>query len=207
MGKTAMSIGVDIDGVLTDFERFVNSHGIKYFKKTRNTQIVDPNGFDVDQVFGVSKKQLRKFWRKHCYSYCIAESARDGASEVISALRREGKTITIITGRMKSYNKNLLGVLMRNSVKFWLWKNNIEYDKIIFCQENDNKVEICNDLGIEIIVEDKPQNILAISKAIPTICVDASYNRECCGENIFRVKDFAQMQYLISEIADCREKK
>jgi len=200
MNSKAFAIGVDIDGVLTDFESFVLTSGKKYFEKKYNMQIADPNGFDVDQVFGATKKQLRKFWELHYVRYCILLPCRMGAREAISRLRENGSRIIIITGRMLSYEKNFLGAFMRSSVKLWLWKNGIAYDKIVFCPEHDHKTELCNDLGIDIMIEDKPQNVRSISKSIPTICMNASYNQGCEGENITRVSNWEEIYKVIEEM-------
>jgi len=194
------TISVDIDGVLTDFENFVLINGKKYFGKKYNMQIVEPNGFDVNQVFGATKKQLRKFWEKYYFKYCIIQPVRIGARETIAKLKKEGNKIIIITGRMLSYEKNFMGAFMRSSVKFWLWKNGIIYDKIIFCPEHDHKAELCNDLGINIMLEDKPQNAFLISKSLPIICFDAAYNRDCKGENINRAQNWDEVYNLIKNM-------
>ena len=193
-----MNIGVDIDGVLTDFESFVLIKGGRYFSKKRNMHIINPEGFDVDQVFGVTKKQLLRFWMRHYFAYCITQPARIGAKESLKKLKKDGNKIVIITGRMLSYEKNLIGAIMRMSVKFWLWKNGIKYDSIVFCQENDKKTEICKHLNIDIMIEDKPDNVMALLDSMPVICFDASYNRGFDAESIKRVKSW-------NEIYDCLE--
>ena len=50
-----MRIGIDIDGVLTDYEKWQIEVGSKFFMKY-NKYIVDPNGYDSDTVFGVNKE-------------------------------------------------------------------------------------------------------------------------------------------------------
>ena len=49
-----MRIGIDIDGVLTDFEKWQLEVGSKFFIK-HNKNIVIPDGYDSDTVFNVSK--------------------------------------------------------------------------------------------------------------------------------------------------------
>ena len=70
-------------------------------------------------------------------------------------------------------------------VKDWLQKNKIYYDSLIFSTED--KLDICIKNNINIMIEDKVDNINKISTKIPVICFNAGYNEECKGENIFRV--------------------
>lgn len=73
---------------------------------------------------------------------------------------------------------------MRNIVISWLKEYNISYDKIIFSPEE--KLDICIANNIDLMIEDKVDNINTISKKIPVICFDARYNQQCRGSNIYR---------------------
>ena len=66
----------------------------------------------------------------------------------------------------------------------WLKRNKIEYDKIIFSPED--KLDICLENNIDVMIEDKPANINKISGKIPVICFHAGYNKNCDGGNIIR---------------------
>ena len=52
-----MRIGIDIDGVLTDFEKWQLDYGSKYFLKY-NKNIVNPDGYDSDTVFNVTNEMV-----------------------------------------------------------------------------------------------------------------------------------------------------
>ena len=72
----------------------------------------------------------------------------------------------------------------RNIVLNWLKINQIHYDNIIFSPED--KLEICKQNNIDLMIEDKPKNINTISNEIPVICYHANYNEQCNGKNIYR---------------------
>ena len=82
---------------------------------------------------------------------------------------------------------------MRNIVKNWLKQNDIHYDKIIFAPED--KLEICKENEIDIMIEDKVENINNISKEIPVVCFNASYNKSCTSDNIYRVYSWYDVYY------------
>lgn len=189
-----MKIGIDIDGVLTDFEKWQLDFGSKFFIKY-NKEIVNPEGYDSDIIFNVTKDLDSLFWHKYLYEYAKKEPARKFAAEVIDKLKEEGYEIYIITARYLTSRNDEIGNEMRNIVIHWLKENNINYDKIIFSPED--KLNTCIDNNISIMIEDKVENINNISKIIPVICVDARYNKVCSGKNIFRAYTWYDVYYQI----------
>ena len=102
-------------------------------------------------------------------------------------LKEDGNELYIITARgnyfshsgsVLSYEENKKVVLN------WLEENNVIYDKIIFSPED--KLDICRQNNIDLMIEDKPKNINTISSEIPVICYHANYNEQCNGKNIYR---------------------
>lgn len=169
-----MRIGIDIDGVLTDFEKWQLEIGSKFFIKY-NKNIVNPDGYDSDIVFNVTKEMDSEFWHDYLYDYAKNEPARKFAGEVIDKLKDKGYEIYIITARYLTDKNDNLGKEMRNIVIEWLKENSINYDKIIFSPED--KFEICKENNISIMIEDKVENINNISKIIPVVCFNAAYNK------------------------------
>lgn len=192
-----MRIGIDIDGVLTDFEKWQLDVGSKFFLKY-NKNIVVPDGYDSDVVFNVTKEMDSEFWNEYLYDYAQNEPARKFSNEVIDKLRKKGYEIYIITARYLTDKNNDLGKEMRKIVKDWLKNNKINYDKIIFSPED--KLEICKENNIDIMIEDKVENINNISKIIPVICFNAGYNKMCSGKNIFRAYTWYDVYYQITNI-------
>ena len=86
----------------------------------------------------------------------------------------------------------------KNIVLDWLRKNEIEYDKIIFSPED--KLSICLENNIDVMIEDKPANINKISTRIPVICFHAGYNKNCIGNNIIRCYSWYDIYSKISSI-------
>lgn len=194
-----MRIGIDIDGVLTDFEKWQLEVGSKFFIK-HNKNIVIPDGYDSDTVFNVSKEIDSEFWNNYLYDYAINEPARKFAGEVIDKLRNSGYEIYIITARYLTNKNDEKGKKMRNIVIDWLKHNNINYDKLIFSPED--KFDICLKNDINIMIEDKVENINNISKIMPVICFNASYNKSCKGNNIFRAYTWYDVYYQIINVID-----
>lgn len=179
-----MRIGIDIDGVLTDIERFQLDYGSKYWFEKNIGEIINPSSYRVFELFGNNKELNEQFWNDHRKIYGINVKAREFASEVIKKLKEQGNEIYIITARYFTDENSDKGEETRLIVKEWLENNEIVYDRLIFSGEN--KLQICIDNKIDLMIDDSVENVNNISTAIPVICFDASYNRECNGKNIIR---------------------
>lgn len=182
-----MRIGIDIDGVLTDIERWQLDYGSKYYYETYGKTIMNSKGYDTTEIFNSSALEDNDFWRKHFRDYAMNIEVRKFADEVTKKLKEEGNELYIITARGAFLSHSADVMLYEENKKIvldWLEKNKIVYDKIIFSGEE--KLNICLENKIDIMIEDKPKGIMDISAKIPVICFDARYNEKCCGKNIIR---------------------
>ena len=185
LGDT-MRIGIDIDGVLTDIEKWQLDYGSKFFYENYGKEIIVFDKYETNEIFKVSKEQDDEFWNKYFKDYSINIEARKFASEVIKKLKKERNKIYIITarGNFLSHSAIMSFEENKNIVINWLKENEIEYDELIFCVED--KLDTCLKNNIDIMIEDKVENINRISTKIPVICFHAEYNKNCIGENIIR---------------------
>jgi len=81
----------------------------------------------------------------------------------------------------------------------WLKRRKIPYDGIHYCSEQypSDKYSGCRRFSTDVMIEDKAENIIALSKEMKVICFDAPYNRNCEGENILRAKDWDEVYGLV----------
>ena len=190
-----MNIGIDIDGVLTDEHNYIIDKGIKFFNDKGIKCTLHKDIYDSEKVFEVSKEQWKEFWTQHIFDYSKNISIRPFASEIIKKLKNENNKIFIITARYFTTYQNEYNEQMQNIVKEWLEKNNVVYDEIIF---GEDKVDICKELNINVMIEDKPENILSISRDIPVICYDHLYNEKLHNPNIIRCYNWHDIYEKIS---------
>lgn len=198
-----MRIGIDIDGVLTDIEQWQLDVGGKFFSKY-NKSIVNKDGYEITEIFNISDELDDKFWNEYLYEYVTKEPSRKYASEVIEKLKEDGNEIYIVTSRYLTNRETQEGKQMREIVVNWLKEQNIFYDEIIFSPED--KKETCKKNNIDIMIEDKKDNINKISKIIPVICFHAGYNKNCYGDNIIRCYSWYDIYAKIKRIKEKNEK-
>lgn len=196
-----MRIGIDIDGVLTDIEQWQLDYGSKFYFEKYGKEIQNNEGYETTDIFKVDSKLDDEFWTEYFKDYSINVDVRKLASEVIKKLKQDGNEIYIITAR-GSFLSHSANVMLfeenKNIVLEWLRKNEIEYDKIIFSPED--KLSICLENNIDVMIEDKVDNINKISTRIPVICFHAGYNKNCKGNNIFRCYSWYDIYSKISSI-------
>ena len=192
-----MKIGVDIDGVLTNIEQYELDVGSKFFYK-ESKKIVNRAGYDIKDIFNVSKEEDNRFWNRYLFYYAKNEPTRKFAAEIINKLREYGAEIYIITARSYTIEDSKEGKKMRKIVRKWLKKNHILYDKLIFSP--DNKKEICIKNKINVMIEDNPKTIVPLSEIMPVIAFDAEYNRMCFNQNIYRVYTWYEVYETIKQL-------
>ena len=198
-----MRIGIDIDGVLTDIEQWQLDVGGKFFSRF-NKSVLNKDGYEITKIFNVSDELDSQFWNEYLYEYVTKEPSRKYASEVIKKLKDDGNEIYIVTARYLTDRNNEDGEKMRKIVVNWLAEQKIDYDEIIFSPED--KKENCKKYNIDIMIEDKVDNINKISSIIPVICFHAGYNNECKGKNIYRVYNWYEIYNLINGGKICKTK-
>ena len=182
-----MKIGIDIDGVLTNIEQY----GVDYLSKYCVENDIDFNitcsNYNIAKAFNIEEKYNDVFWSEYIIHYSINEKARPFASQVIKMLKEEGHEIYIITARWFTNKDTEQGKQMREIVKKWLIKNNIQYDKLIFAKAaKENKSNEILEHKIDLMIEDNPNNVIELSNIVPVICYHTGYNTNCKGNNITR---------------------
>ena len=196
-----MRIGIDIDGVLTDIEQWQLDYGSKFYFEKYGKEIQNNEGYETTEIFKVDSKLDDEFWTEYFKDYSINVDVRKLASEVIKKLKQDGNEVYIITARgsFLSHSARVMSIEEnRNIVLDWLKRNEIEYDDIIFSPED--KLSICLENNIDVMIEDKVDNINKISTKIPVICFHAGYNKNCIGNNIMRCYSWYDIYSKINSI-------
>jgi uncharacterized HAD superfamily protein len=202
-----MNIGIDIDGVLTDIQGFHHKYAPRFFKRKFKRDFIDETPYDIRDMFQCSEEERYAYWKRYLFKYVITKPARKGAKSVIRKLNTDGHRVYIISKRVFTCQDNFMGKLMRFIVRNWLWRNGIRYHEIIFCDNDvsDSKKTACLKNNIDVMVEDEPININAITPITRVICFDVSYNRDCVGDNILRAKDWEEVYRILKEIINKKD--
>ena len=193
-----MRIGIDIDGVLTNIERFILDYGSKFCFDNNIPLQIKPGIYDEQKCFEWTYEQTIKFWNEYIVYYATEYPAREFASEIIKKLKEDGHEIYLLTAR------NNYGVptshldKMPELVSAWLEKNDIPYDKVIYTE--GSKLPYCVGNYIEVMVEDKPENIIEVATKIPVINFISFYNMNIEGNNITKAYSWYDVYDIIKDM-------
>ena len=186
-----MRIGVDIDGVLNDIGQWHYSCGFKFCIDNNINRGFNPYEYFMEKQFFLTDKENYKFWREYIFDLMVSIPTRPYAAKIINLLREKGHEIIILSARDNRYLTNQYANTMNFYIEQWLIKNNIEYDEILTV--TGNKKDKCLENKIDIMIEDKKENVLEISRHIPVLCFDAPYNKDIANQNITRVFSWYQI--------------
>ena len=178
-----MKIGIDVDGVLTDLEAYQLKYGKRYFKDVMD---IDESAYDICDIFHCSREEREKFWTLYIWKYSLFDIIRQDAKAVVDKLKDDGHEIYILTGRAHTTEDNARGALFRKMLEYWLKKNGIQYDEIYYCSEDNSsteKFDLCQKLGIDVMIEDKAENIDLIKNIADVVCIRTGYNRSVLDED------------------------
>lgn len=184
-----MNIGVDIDGTLTDIGIYQIETGKRYFRR----EPADSSAFDIEQIFACSAEERKQYWKKYIWAYCLSFPPYPDAAAVIRKLRRQGHRIIIITSRVYTAEHSFMGMLFRRMLLYWLKKNGIQYDDIVFCRDDSDgseKQKACEEKRIDVMIDDKPENLAAIVSRMKVICYPAPWNQTLHEPNLIHVSDW-----------------
>lgn len=194
-----MRIGIDIDGVLTDIERFLVDYGTKFNMDNNLPSNFIEGEYSIKKAFNWTNEQTIKFWNEYLVYYATKYPIRDFASEIISKLKEEGHEIYIITARNEYGLPEDYKGKMKELVYQWLKDNEICYDKIIYTE--GSKLPYCVGNYVEVMIEDCPDNIKDVSTKLPVLCFDCEYNKKVEGKNITRVYSWYDIYIKIKEMS------
>lgn len=199
-----MNIGIDIDGVLLDFEREAVNLGTKMSVEENWPIKIDLNKYWEVEAFGWTQEQADKFWNRYLVKYVVESPARMFSQEIIEKLQQEENNIYIITARDEYGMPQEYYGKMQQLTKDWLNKQNIKYDKLIFAK-GEEKLQQCLENNIDVMIEDSPDNIQNISKQIKVIKYDCQYNKEVNGENIITAYSWYHIYDIINKLKNNKQ--
>lgn len=199
-----MLVGIDIDGVMTDFEKYVKCRGSQYL----NTHVINQKGSDIAEIFGVSVATEDKFWRDNIMHYVTECPPREGLVEFINALDKMDVQWTVITDRCRDlsycrWEKETMICFVENFVNDILLKTHSTGFSGIHYTSGD-KLSKCLELGVNLMIEDSIKHLMCISKHIPMACMVSAYNEDLVLDSVAMIQGFLDQNLLdyVTEVRD-----
>lgn len=200
-----INIGFDADGVLFDTESFQLSPKVKkYIKNKYDLDVINEDGYGIKDVYGCDEKVEIDIWTKFIVHYSLKFKARLWMKETISKLRSEENKIFIITSKACALEKSIRGFVVRFLFEIGLKMQGIYVDGIEYCflqNSGEDKLRACRQKKIDVMVEDKWENIEILSSELYVLCMDSKNNKEKeFNQNVYRVYDTNDVYVNIQKI-------
>lgn len=192
-----MRIGVDIDNVISNFNEELLKEFLIEDKNKRNKGIINKDADYITRgMFDWSIDEISHFYKNNIERIVKNLSVIDEAKYYIDKLKEDGHYICIITGRDNGEYSDPY-----NMTKEWLYKNKINYDRLILTNayKNDKhgKTEKCKEFNIDIMIDDFVHICEdCIKDGITTLLMDTPYNKK--ANNIIRVNSWKEIYEFIT---------
>ena len=199
----AFNIIVDIHGVITNDNLFTNLDYLrtKTDKKTIFTKVLGSMPENI-----IAKKILLQ----GISFYTRGAKIRNQASTTIDQFRIEGDRVILMTRVPFANDETTIeGQKIRAKNELNLLENNINYDDIIYV--NGNKIAACKATKADVIIDDNPNNIYALSNAgFKVICFRTDYNQIVENDEtkeIYIAHNWDEVYSLVQELKRQKKKK
>lgn len=185
-----MKIGIDIDGVVLDYERMMRFYAEYYDVLIHGNGKIDDD-FDYLHNYEWNTYSKEEFINNYFILGTKQCSLVPGSKEIIDVLKKLGNEILFITAR-GSINKETKEV-----VKNVLEQFSIYYDQIYF--ETTDKVRLCKELGVDVMIDDNPNICNALKNAsIKTIYFKDSDRQLQNNEFLYTMSNWGEiLRYFI----------
>ncbi len=168
-----MRIGLDMDNVITDFDKLLEVEMKKLDKSLRNRGVIDENARHVTRgKYDLTNEEIEDYLCKYMEEFASRLEVRDGAKYYMDKLLDDGHELIILTNRPDRHYKNAYGTTIK-----WLNKNSINYTKLVITKDT-NKTKECKEENVDIMFDDNVGNCIKLKNGGVNVCImGTSYNK------------------------------
>lgn len=173
--------GIDIDGTVTS-----PSSLLPFINKAfgLNITLEDVKQYDLNPIVNVTKEEFADWFMKNEPLIYAGSPIAEDAEKVLEKWKNNHYELCFISAR---------GPHLLEITKQWFINHNLTYDEIELIGTHD-KVEACKKYKVDIFLEDKHDNAVAIHEEcqIPVLLFDTPYNQDPLPEGVIRVYSWVE---------------
>ena len=167
-----MIIGLDIDNVISDFDKVMFPLFLQEDKNKRNAGIVDKNAHYMAGMFDWSAQEVEDFLINTCEPYAPKLPLRKNAKKYIDLLIEKGHKIILISHRAPPTFSNGEQV-----TKEWLERKGVNYHKLVLSKLAD-KTQECFENKVDILFDDRVGQVKKMrEKGVNCVVVITAFNK------------------------------
>lgn len=173
-----MRIGLDIDNVVSNFDKGILKEFFIEDKLKRNNGIINKNAKHIVKgMFDWTKEEVKEFFINNMERIAKDLEPRNGAQYYMNKIISDGHELFLISHRAYPHYKNPFEI-----TKKWLQKNNLKYNELIL-SSTTNKSRECKKYNIDIMFDDIESNCREmLNEGINCYMMKTNYNKaDSCG--------------------------
>ena len=142
-----MKIGIDIDGVILDYERVLKTYGDLYdFIELKKNGIIHRNEHYLRNRYNWTEEERMNFVNKYFLKLSKKTPLIPGAKDVIDMLQKEGNELIVISARGGMIEE------MKDVAIDKFNEEGLSFDKYYWKQ--DDKLEVAQQENIDVMIDD-----------------------------------------------------
>lgn len=190
-----MRIGLDIDNVITDFDKKLLEEFIKEDKNKRNRGIINPDGNWIKNCFDWTREEVEEFYIQNMQEFAKTFEPREDAKLYMDKLLEDGHNIYLISHRAYPHYTNPFEITEK-----WLADNNINYTKLVLSETTD-KTKECKEYNIDVMFDDVPSNCNKLKEnGVKCYLMGTNYHKKDNIDNLEVVNNWKELYEVVSRI-------
>lgn len=187
--KKEFTLGIDIDGTVTDPYTFI-PHLNQYFNKKLTYD--DVITYNLLELYEITEQQYREWYKLHGEKIYEKAPLALEAKETLHQLQVDYNLI-YVSARDEKY---------RFATMKWFKQNDIPYDEVILTG-SPHKCKQIENYQIDLFLEDNYDAAIHMAKQIeiPLFLFDTPYNQGSLPDNVIRVYSWSEAKSLINDYA------
>lgn len=168
-----MRVGLDIDNVISNFDKKILEEFYKEDKNKRNKGIINPNGEWIKYMFDWTTDEVETFFNNNMETFAKEMELNENAKYYMDKLLEDGHSLYLISHRAYPHYKEPYKTTVE-----WLKKNDINYTKLVIT-ESTNKSKECIENKIDIMFDDVKKNCHELkASGINCYLMETKYNNK-----------------------------
>jgi uncharacterized HAD superfamily protein len=193
--KSGLIIGVDMDDVIFDFNNSLHAyHNAKYGTSVKREDIIS---YDIEKLWHCTPEEASK----KVFEFCGTKehdktSPIIGTVEALASLKRDHE-LHIITNRGEQIRDITVGWIENNFPEYFT-SINLTNQYFGLADKKRTKLEICEELGVDVMIEDSMSHATEIAKSGRKVfLIDTPWNQGTLPENVTRVFSWSEIVKLL----------
>lgn len=189
-----MRIGLDIDNVVTNFDKKILEEFYKEDKNKRNKGIVNPEENWIKNMFDWSNDEIENFFNDNMQEFAKVLELREDAKYYMDKLLDDGHGLYLISHRAYPHYTEPYKI-----TENWLKDNNINYTKLIL-SKTTNKSKECKENNIDVMFDDVRTNCHQLQESgIKCYLMGTDYNQKNL-DGLTVVKNWKELYEVINNM-------